>query len=95
MVRWGEQLEEAFRRRRTDSPAPQSKKRHGSAESGDPSKKIKTEVLEDDEVEEHAEDATLSKLTVAQLKGWLIKKGVHATGKKSELIEAVERKCRK
>ena len=94
VLHWGEELEEAFRRKRAHSPVPSSKKRQPDVDGGEPSKKVKTEeVLEDDEIEAHVQSETLSKLTVSQLKAWLSKKGVHASGKKAELVEAVKRKC--
>lgn len=98
VLTWSQELDKAYRAYHTEhAPHPgKSSKRQGSEDTAGSSKRIKMEdVPPDEEIYEHAEQATLSKLTVAQLRAWLTKKGDPAAGRKADLVEATRKLCQR
>ena len=100
IVEWGEKLDAAFDQWLKDNassikPAANGASKRMAPPSSAPAKKAKKE---DDDEEEGITDAdmkaaytgdTLSKYKVNDLKSWLKAKGMSATGKKQDLVDAV------
>ncbi|PPJ52463.1 hypothetical protein CBER1_10489 [Cercospora berteroae] len=100
VIEWGEKLDEAFNQWLSENNASIKPAAHGGAKrtalaSSAPAKK---KVKDEDDDEAGITDAdmrgaygkeTLSKFKVNDLKTWLKSKGVGATGKKQDLVDAV------
>lgn len=100
IVEWGEKLDDAFNQWLAENAASIKPATNGASKRMGPasSASVKKAKKEEDEDEEGINDAdmkaaymadTLSKYKVNDLKVWLKNKGMSATGKKQDLVDAV------
>ncbi|KAM3416762.1 ATP-dependent DNA helicase II subunit 1 [Cercospora zeina] len=99
VIEWGEKLDEAFNQWLGENKASIKPAAHGGSKrtansSSAPSKKSKDEDdeevgISDANMRSAYEQETLSKFKVNDLKAWLKGKGLGATGKKQDLVDAV------
>lgn len=100
VLEWGKKLEEAYLEYQKVNPTATSvlaKRERGvnTMENGELKKRVKTEgtgggSLNDDAMRTHIKKGTVKKLTVPELKEWLIGKKLAIGGKKDNLVERVE-----
>ncbi|KAL4806109.1 SPOC like C-terminal domain-containing protein [Aspergillus unguis] len=100
VLNWADELEKQYAKiAQTASKTTTLAKRPAKGDAGDksapPQKKIKAEAPGgsdnlQEEVQRHYQKGTLSKLTVASLKEYLVAQGRSAAGKKADLVERVE-----
>ncbi|KAL4913851.1 SPOC like C-terminal domain-containing protein [Aspergillus aurantiobrunneus] len=96
VLSWADELEKQYATITANGPKSTLAKRPAKGNTADkaapPAKKVKAESGTgniQDEVQKHYENGTLSKLTVASLKEYLMAQGRSAAGKKAELVERV------
>lgn len=98
IVDWGTELEEQHRARAKEQGGKVGLKREAD-EMSVVSKKPKVEAkksggassgVSTDQLKKRVNDGTLSKMTVADLKGWLSENGLDISGKKADLVDRIE-----